>query len=233
MVFVIAEIGVNWDGDFDLLEEMVSKAKEYGCNAVKFQAYNQELVKEHPEYKRLMRTTILPNNIDKVDEIVKNVGIEWFCTPMYSEAVKMLDPYVKRFKLRELDGRQLLKNNRTKLFEEVQKTNKEIIISSEKSPKNCQYYNTKNIKWLYCIPKYPCELNELDFRDFDIFDGFSNHTNNIMAPLTSIIKGGKILEIHITSDKKNNFIDNNVSFNYEELKMLMGLIKSAKKITIN
>ena len=55
MVFVIAEIGVNWDGDFDLLEEMVSKAKEYGCNAVKFQAYNQELVKEHPEYKRLDR----------------------------------------------------------------------------------------------------------------------------------------------------------------------------------
>lgn len=224
---------MNWDGDFELLKKMLSASKKSGCNAVKFQSFTEEMIKNHPQKSRLMKSTISQNNVEEINKIAKTVGIEWFCTPMYSEAVKMLDPYVKRFKLRELDGRQLLKNNRTKLFEEVQKTNKEIIISSEKSPKNCQYYNTKNIKWLYCIPKYPCELNELDFRDFDIFDGFSNHTNNIMAPLTSIIKGGKILEIHITSDKKNNFIDNNVSFNYEELKMLMGLIKSAKKITIN
>jgi len=48
MFFVVAEIGVNWDGDFELAKEMIKNAKESGCDAVKFQAYQEEIVKNHP-----------------------------------------------------------------------------------------------------------------------------------------------------------------------------------------
>jgi sialic acid synthase SpsE len=233
MVFVIAEIGVNWDGDLGLVRNMITKSKEFGCNAVKFQAYNEDLVKSHPEWKRLMKATILPENIEEIDKIARNVGIEWFCTPMYPKAVDMLEPYIKRFKLRELDGRQLLQNKTSELFEKIQETKKEIMVSSEKSPKNCMYYNKNHIKWLYCVPKYPCNLTELNFSFFQDFNGYSNHTPNIIAPLTSVIKGGEILEVHITSDKNTNFIDNNVSFDYNDLQKLMELIRSAEKIKIN
>ena len=110
MTFIVAEIGVNWDGDIDLLKEMVCKAKEVGCNAVKFQAYNYDIVKNHPERNRLMNSTITHTNVKSIDELAKNVGIEWFCTPMYPEAVNFLEPFVDKFKVREIDGRSLLKN---------------------------------------------------------------------------------------------------------------------------
>ena len=49
MLFVVAEIGVNWDGDYNLVKYLMSKAKEVGCNAVKFQSFNEDLIKDHPK----------------------------------------------------------------------------------------------------------------------------------------------------------------------------------------
>ena len=79
---------------------MMIQSKESGCEAVKFQAYNYEIVKEHPESKRLMKATISNDNIDEIDKIANEVGIEWFATPMYPDAVNLLDPYVNKFKIR-------------------------------------------------------------------------------------------------------------------------------------
>jgi len=230
MIFIVAEIGVNWDGDFDLVKEMMIKSKESGCNAVKFQAFNEEIVKEHPERSRLMKSTISKENIEAIDRIAKSVEIEWFCTPMYTKAVDILEPYVNRFKIREKDGQTLLKNEKSDLIERVLKTNKEMIVSSASSPKNSNYYKNSNIKWLYCVPKYPCTINDLNFRDIKDFHGYSNHCPSIIAPLSAAILGAKILEIHITSNKSKNFFDNNVSFDYSELMKLIKLVRDSEKI---
>lgn len=230
MIFIIAEIGVNWDGDFELLREMMSNSKSAGCNSVKFQAYNEEIVKAHPENLRLMKSTITPKNIERIDDIAKDVGIEWFATPMYDDIIDVLEPFVKRFKIREFDGRKIIENQQSNIFDKILKTNKEIIISSQKSPKNCKYYGKSNIKWLYCVPKYPADLTDVDFSHLNEFDGYSNHVPKIIAPLTSAILGSKIIEIHITSDRQKNFIDNNVSFDFKELDMLVKLIREVEKI---
>jgi sialic acid synthase SpsE len=230
LVFIVAEIGVNWDGDFSLLQKMMNSSKKCGCDAVKFQAYNKEIVGEHLENVRLMKSTITSKNIEKIDAIAKEVGIEWFATPMYLEAVDLLNPYVKRFKMREFDGKKIVQNKNSELFEKVLNTKKEIIISSEKSPIESKYYKNSNIKWLYCVPKYPCELSEIDFSFLNEFDGYSNHSPKIIAPLTSAILGAKIIEVHVTIDKKQNFIDNNVSFDFEHVEKLIKLIKESEKI---
>jgi len=109
MVFVIAEIGVNWDGNFDLVKNMMAKAKEVGCDAVKFQSFELEMIKKHPESERLIKSSISKENITEIDGFSKSIGIEWFCTPMYPDSVDLLNPFVKRFKIREMDGRDLLK----------------------------------------------------------------------------------------------------------------------------
>ncbi len=62
------------------------------------------------------------------------------------------------------------------------------------------------------------------------FDGYSNHCPNMIAPITSVILGGKILEIHVTLDKLENHIDNPVSFDFNELKKLVQLIRNSEKI---
>lgn len=230
MIFVVAEIGVNWDGNFELAKEMMINAKEAGCNAVKFQAFEENLIKDHPESSRLMKSSISKSNIETINEISQSIEIEWFCTPMYEEAVDLLDPFVKRFKIREFDSRSLLDNRSTTLFQKLVKKNKEIIVSSQRSPSQSTYFNDPNLKWLYCVPKYPCDLTDLDFRNLKDFHGFSNHCQNIMAPITAAVLGAKIIEVHITSDKSKNFIDNNVSFDYLELKEMVKLIRHSEKI---
>ena len=211
MTFVVAEIGVNWDGDFELAKEMMSNAKEVGFNAVKFQSFEQSMVKDHPEASRLIKTSISKSNVETINELSKSVGIEWFCTPMYPLAVHILEPFVKRFKIRVADGRPLLENKSSELFEKILKTEKEIIISSEKTPKGTKFYDIPKIHWLYCVSKYPCELTDLDFRNINDFEGYSNHCPNLVAPLTAVALDIKILEVHITSDKSKNYADNNVS----------------------
>jgi sialic acid synthase SpsE len=230
MTFIVAEIGVNWDGDFDLAQDMMLHAKNSGCSAVKFQAYNEELVKEHPQASRLMKSAITKSNVEKIDQIAKYVGIEWFCTPMYPDAVDFLNPYVNKFKIRWFDGKELFENKISKILEKILETKKEVMISCDTTPKNLTFYNDLNIKWLYCIPKYPCELNDLDFTGIDDYNGFSNHCTHFLAPLSAVILGAKIIEIHITSDKSKDFFDNNVSFDYTELSKLMELIQLSEKM---
>ena len=230
MSFIIAEIGVNWDGDLSLAEDMMIHAKNSGCDAVKFQAFNKSIIGNHPEYERLIKTSISESNVKKINELSQILGIEWFCTPMYVEAVDFLDPYVKRFKIREFDSRQLLENKTTDLVEKVLGTGKEVIISSQHSLENSKFYNHLKIKWLYCVPKYPCDLQDLDFSELRKFDGFSNHCPQIVAPLSAAILGAEIIEMHITSSKTKNFVDNNVSFDYDELEEIVRLIRLSEKI---
>jgi N,N'-diacetyllegionaminate synthase len=228
--FIIAEIGVNWNGDLNLVEDMMSHAKNTGCDAVKFQAFNKSIIGNHPEYEKLMKTSISESNIETINDLSQSVGIEWFCTPMYAESINFLNPYVKRFKIREFDSRKLLENKTTNLIEKVLETGKEIIISSQHSLENSKFHNDPKIKSLYCIPKYPCNLIDLDFSELEKFDGYSNHCPQIIAPLSAAILGAKIIEIHITSDKNKNFIDNNVSFDYNELEKTIKLIRLFEKI---
>ena len=230
MTFIVAEIGVNWDGNIVLLEEMISKAKELGCDAVKFQSFNKDVLENHPESLRLLKSSISKNNVEKVNNIAKKVGIEWFCTPMYPEAVDILEPYVNRYKIRFGDGRILLENKTFELFDRILETKKEIIISSQASLCDCKYYGNPSLKWLYCVPKYPCSFTDLNFNYISDFNGFSNHCPRILAPLTAAILGAEIIEIHLTSDKSKDFIDNVVSFDYNELKQLNQLIRDSEKI---
>lgn len=228
LVFITAEIGVNWDGNFELVEKMMLAAKNANCDAVKFQAFDEKIVKDHPEKKRLLKTSISKNNIEQINSLSKKIGIEWYCTPMYPEAIDFLNPYVKRFKIRFSDSLCLHENKHSKLIENVLKTNKQIIISSEKSPKNLQSYD--NVKWLYVVPKYPCSLNELDFSYLSDFDGYSNHCRNILAPLTASILGADMIEVHMTSNRSGNFFDNSVSFDYNEISELVNHIRLSEKI---
>ena len=232
MTFIVAEIGVNWDGDFDLVKKMMLNAKQADCNAVKFQSFNEDTVKDHPQKERLLKSSITEDNIYEIDRIANTVDVEWFSTPMYPDAVDFLNSFVKRFKLRFHDGVSLLENKTTKLFEKIISTKKEVIVSSQTSPLNSKFYEHEQIKWLYVVPKYPCKIEDIDFTRIKEFNGYSNHCPHILVPLAATILGANIIEIHITSDKSGDFVDNSVSFDFNELKNLVGLIRQAEKLSV-
>tara|TARA_B100001540_G_scaffold317691_1_gene352190 strand:- start:9473 stop:10165 length:693 start_codon:yes stop_codon:yes gene_type:complete len=227
MVEVVSEIGINWDGDFELLRDMINKSKDAGCNAIKLQAFERATCNNHPETDRLLSSSVTKNNIEKIDELAKNTGIEWFCTPMYSAAVEFLEPFLERFKIREIDARELVKGNTTELVDLILETKKPIIASAENIP--IKHTDISNLKWLYCIPKYPCEYTEIDFEKMKFFDGYSNHCPSISAPIDAVKNGAKIIEVHTTLDKTKEFIDNNVSFDYNELTQLVEKIRMIEK----
>jgi len=229
MTFLVAEIGVNWDGDLGLAKNMMEAAKESGCDAVKFQAFDESIVSNHPEKNRLLKSSIDKENIDSINEISESIGVEWFCTPMIVEAVDLLKPYMNKFKIRESDSHILLENKTNPLIETILNSSKEIIISSQQNPKNSKYYDDPKINWLYCVPKYPCNLSDLDFGDLKDFDGYSNHCPDIVAPIRAASLGAEIVEVHITSNRDRNFLDNPVSFDYSELFQLVKQIRNIKK----
>ena len=230
MVFITAEIGVNWEGDFILLEKMMRDAKNAGCDAVKLQAFNEKIVLEHPKKSRLLKSSVSRDNIEQINSISKKMNIEWYCTPMYPDAIDFLDSFVKRYKIRYSDSLPLHENKTTPLISKALETEKQIIVSTQKNPKQLDLYNNDNVKWLYVVPKYPCSIDELDFSNLDDFDGFSNHCTHFLAPLSAVVLGAQIIEIHVTSNKDKDFIDNPVSFDTNETRNLMALIRQAEKI---
>ena len=230
MVFITAEIGVNWEGDFILLEKMMRDAKNAGCDAVKLQAFNEKIVLEHPKKTRLLKSSVSRDNIEQINSISKKMNIEWYCTPMYPDAIDFLDSFVKRYKIRYSDSLPLHENKTTSLISKALETEKQIIVSTQKNPKQLDLYNNDNVKWLYVVPKYPCSIDELDFSNLDDFDGFSNHCTHFLAPLSAVVLGAQMIEIHVTSNKDKDFIDNPVSFDTNETRNLMALIRQAEKI---
>lgn len=230
MVFVVAEIGVNWEGDYELVKHMISQAKKCGCDAVKFQSFNKKNIEKHPEITRLLKTTITERNVKKIDEISESIGIEWFSTPMYPDAVDFLTDYVKKFKIRNFDSASLIQNKSNEIFEKILETKKDIIISSNQNPKTSVYYENNNISWLYVVPKYPCEIEEVNFTNFQDFDGYSNHCINPIVPITSAALNAKIIEIHVTADKLKPYIDNPVSFDFNQVKFIVESIRNIEKI---
>ena len=229
MVFITAEIGVNWEGDFILLEKMMRNAKNAGCDAIKLQAFDEKIVSEHPKKSRLLKSSVSRDNIEQINSISKKMNIEWYCTPMYPDAIDFLDSFVKRYKIRYSDSLPLHENKTTPLISKALETEKQIIVSTQRSPKQLELCNNNNVKWLYVVPKYPCSIDELDFSNLSDFDGFSNHCMTLLAPLNAVILGAKMIEIHVTSNKDKDFLDNSVSFDAIETKELINLIRDVEK----
>ena len=72
-------------------------------------------------------------------------------------------------------------------------------------------------------------MEEIEFEKLKKFDGFSNHCPDMKAPIKAAKLGSRIIEIHITSSKSRNFLDNNVSFDYNELSTLAKEIRLIEK----
>jgi len=211
MTFITAEIGVNWAGDYQLLEFLIIQCKKMNINAIKLQALTPELIKRHKELTYYASSSVNPDNIDRISELFKRYEFEWYCTPTEPQHVKMLEPYVNRYKIRCADS------NNKKLCEAVFSTAKKVIISSTRPLR----YDNKMIKNLYCVPRYPTSFEEHNFELMKQFDGFSNHSKNPLVLLKAVMMGLEFIEFHITPTNDIFLLDNHVSFTPEQVNEFM------------
>ncbi len=225
-VKIISEVHPQFMGDIDELRRMILQSKLAGANIVKVQLYESERLfnNKEREYLEINNQELKElSNFAKIHEIELSASI-------FDE--NKLDLCEKLgFKTYKIASRTLVDD--PKLCEKIISTNKEVIISLgmydfEKLGKP---YNNSNLKYLYCISKYPTPLEEIKMPDFNktFFDGFSDHTIGISACLYAVSKGAQIIEKHFSNSKNLNVATQQAhtcSMNFEDLTLLRNLADS-------
>lgn len=256
--FIVAECGVNWSGDPTKAKIMIDQAKRAGADAVKFQAFTSEQVRDHPRYKDLERCSITLGVARELIRFSRERGIDWFCTPMYLGAVDMLRALgVTRFKIRYRDwmASQPMFKDPTDLLSDPTKAQeakeaveaktlidacikygKEVFISCERPSYDLEYSSLPHVKWLYATPKYPFPMSSFNPSRAFMFNGISDHCPGFLATLTAATvafsRGEErfIVEKHFTLDHKNKDIDDNVSLDPQEFKMMVGQLRTLEEM---
>ncbi len=205
---IIAEIGSNWEGSIIKAEKIIYECKKAGANAVKFQMWRaKDLYSEnHPNWKEIKKSELTIEKAKKIKKIADKIGIEFICSVFYPEAVKFLETLkVKRYKVASRTC--LIKDPYSlEVLENKAFSKKPIIISmgmGGNKKKMEKIFSKNKTTFCYCISEYPLKFSKINWKEAIKYNGFSDHTSGITAPLLfAILKKQKkskeiIIEKHI------------------------------------
>jgi len=212
-IFVTAEIGTSWQGDYEILDEICRECKTANIDAVKFQSLSPELIYRHTELDYYRKASLDKANIMIVNDICRSRHLEFYSSVTYPEAILFLNKYVTMLKIRTCDS------NNLSLIRKCLDTGKTVIVSSFRPLGNEEVIN------LYCIPRYPTPFEEINFDMIRKFDGYSNHCANPLAILKAVSQKAKYIEFHITPSRSHFLIDNSVSLTLPQMQELMKWIR--------
>lgn len=247
--YIIAEIGSNHDRDYKQAIKLIDTAKSAGADAVKFQTFKAETL-----YSRF--TPMFSNQKAKPFDIIKRIEMPWewhkdlkkycdkigidFCsTPFDLEAVDLLEelkvPYYK-IASSEIDDVFLL--------ERIARTRKPIIMSTGKASlkeveRTVAFLRKKRcgpLALLHCVSQYPTRYEDVHLRSmvtiektFGVVVGLSDHTLDNVAALGAVALGGRIVEKHITVDRRLPGPDHHYALEPDGLKSLVRDIRNLEK----
>ena len=216
-VFIIAEIGNNHEGNFELAKKMINAAAATGVDAVKFQTFIPEKYISNVDQLRITKLRKFKLSYDQFNKLSllakKGINI-FFSTPFDIESAKFLNTVQPIFKISSGD------NNFYSLIETVLRFKKPLIISTgasnisdieklyKKISKNFKLKN--NLSFLHCVSSYPVPNNETNLASISYLKkkfpkaviGYSDHTLGIDAAAFSVIAGARIVEKHFYSRQK-------------------------------
>ena len=222
--YIIAEIGINHNGDLDIAKRLIDIAALSGCNAVKFQKRNPDVcVPEHQ--KNIMRDTpwgtmtyleykyrveFEKAEYDEIDRYCAEKGIKWSASPWDMDSLEFLQQYELPFI--KLPSAMLTNNE---LVEACAKSGKKLILSTGMSTEEeidmavsliCKH--TENFAILHCNSTYPAPIMELNLSTIATLKnkykcevGYSGHEFRIGTTVAAVYLGATILERHITLDR--------------------------------
>jgi len=240
--FVVAEIGSNWEGSYTKAKKIIQECKKADANAVKFQMWKADELydKSHPNWDEIKRSELSFQMAKKLKKFSDKQKIEFFCSAFYPDAVKFLTSIgVKKFKIASRTC-MLTDPNSLEVLQEKARSKKEIFISmgmGGNKKKVSNMFDVKKTTFCYCISDYPLEFKKINWKDAMKYDGFSDHTMDILAPiLFAILKRQKkskriYIEKHV---KMNNSKgpDASTSITTEKLSEMVKLIRIIEKMII-
>lgn len=253
-VYIIAEIGVNHNGELDLAKKMIIEAKNAGANAVKFQTYITEKLcnkstpkvayqinneKSESHYEMLKKLELSKNDHFQIKSFCDDNDITFLSTPYDLESAKFLneDLNVSLFKTASADIVDI------PLQDYIASTQKPCFISTGMSNISeietiYEIYKKSNnhqFAFLHCVSNYPCSIKSLNLKVisslanyFNVIVGFSDHSYGYEASLASIALGAKIIEKHFTLDKSLKGPDHKASAEPKEFQELVEQIRKVE-----
>lgn len=250
---IIAEAGVNHNGDLNLAKKLIEVAAKGGADFVKFQSFKAELcvsknakkaayqlkttAKDESQLEMIKKLELDFNAHQLLISHAKQCGIAFLSTPFDLESIELLDDLgLEVFKIPsgEITNLPYLKK--------IAKLNKKIILSTGMSNLGeieaaleilCQGGTQRaNITLLHCTTEYPAPFDEVNLKamqtlknTFNLDVGYSDHTKGIHISLAAIALGASVIEKHFTLDKNMPGPDHKASLEPNELQELCTKIR--------
>ena len=252
--YIIAEAGVNHNGDLETAKKLIDTAAEAGADAVKFQSFKSEKLvlvstskapyqkqttdSDESQLDMLKALEIDKSKMRMLQDYAKSRNITFLSTPFEKDSLdELCDLNVPAIKISATDITNI------QFLREAAKTQKPIILSAGmcyleevcKALEAIYRYNDK-VVLLQCSANYPIQdeeanLNVIDTfkKEFEVLVGYSDHSTGIGASPYAVAKGAKVIEKHFTLDKSMAGPDQAASVTPEELKQLVREIRKVEK----
>tara|TARA_B110000483_G_scaffold186047_1_gene220164 strand:- start:561 stop:1586 length:1026 start_codon:yes stop_codon:yes gene_type:complete len=254
-VLVIAEAGVNHNGSEKMALKLITAAKKAGADIVKFQSFKAEelitksakkpkyinenkFLKKKSQYQILKDLELSDRVIKKLSNYCKVIGIEFLSSAFDVESIKSLSKNnIKRFKIPsgEITNFPYL----VKIAEQK----KPIILSTGMANmievKKAMHILTTNgakknsITVLHCTTDYPTSVKDVNLKamltlrdNLNVEIGYSDHTMGIEVSIAAVAMGAKVIEKHITLNKKLDGPDHKASLEPNEFKLMVAAIRN-------
>jgi len=222
-VFVIAEIGINHNGSIDIAKQIIERAKEVGCDAVKFQKRTPEIcvpkdqwnIERDTPWGRMTyidyryKVEFGKDEYAEIDQYCKELGIIWFASCWDVESVEFIeefDPVIYKTPSASLTDIDLLLKH--------SKSNKPVMISTgmstmEEIETAIDTIGLNNLLIAHSTSSYPCKNEDLNLKMIttlrekytDTPIGYSGHETGLSPSWAAVALGASFIERHITLDR--------------------------------
>ncbi|MDD5041855.1 MAG: N-acetylneuraminate synthase family protein [Candidatus Peribacteraceae bacterium] len=250
--FLIAEIGINHNGDVALAKRLVGLAKEAGADCAKFQMRDMQSLYRNAgsasdvredlgsQYTLdiLNKSQLRPDEMFQVFDHCREQGIMPLCTPWDTASLQRLEEYgMQAYKVASAD----LTNH--ELLTALAGTRKPLILSTGMSTEEEIEETVSLLRrlgaayvLLHCNSTYPAPFKDIHLRYLqrlseigDCLVGYSGHERGIHIPVAAVALGAKVIEKHFTIDKSMEGNDHKVSLLPEEFAQMVQAIRQVEQ----
>jgi len=252
--FIIAEAGVNHNGDLKLAKKLIDAAKDAGADAIKFQTFKAErVVTRHAEkaeyqkkttgegfqYEMIKKLELSEDEFKELANYARKRNIIFLSSPFDRESVDLLSNIdLPAFKVAsgEITNLPLLKYIASKRKPIIISTGIATLGEVEEALKIIRQQGVSEVLLLHCVTSYPAKVEEVNLRAiqtlkcaFKLPVGFSDHTLGVTIPIAAVALGACIIEKHFTLDKTLPGPDHKASLEPHELKEMIRYVREVEE----
>lgn len=253
-VIIIAEAGVNHNGDYNIAKQLIIESKKMGADIVKFQMFDADKLASSrakmAEYQRknlgvemsqkdmLSRLMLQPDDFVRLAHFCDELGIGFLTTPFDIGSIHFLNKLQKMWKIPsgEITNYPYLV--------EIAKTGKDVIMSTgmstlkevDEAVEVLRENRAGSITLLHCTTSYPACLEDVNLKamitlkeHFGCAVGYSDHTVGIDVAIASVAMGAQVIEKHLTLDRNMNGPDHKASLEPREFADMIRGIRNVEK----